>query len=122
MEHLMQREVHPPHRQQGVETSYTNFLVTHPLTFAEAIDLLEEDNWLCIIESKFGPPHSTEIQKTLFIAQQLHGPVSAWWANFTATIQDGHQVPWAEFCMAFHEHHIPTGLVACKLQVLLHLQ
>jgi hypothetical protein len=44
MENLMQREVHPPHRQQGVETSYTNFLVTHPLTFAEAIDLLEEDN------------------------------------------------------------------------------
>jgi hypothetical protein len=87
---LVQHEACPPHRQPGVETSYTDFLVTHPLMFAEAIDPLEADNWLRIIESKFRLLHYTEIQKTLFAAQQLHGPVSAWWANFTATIQDGH--------------------------------
>jgi hypothetical protein len=68
-ENLMQHEVHPPHRQPGVETSYTNFLVTHPPTFAEATDPLEADNWLRIIESKFGLLHCTEIQKTLFTAQ-----------------------------------------------------
>jgi hypothetical protein len=44
MENLVQREAHPPHRQPGVETSYTDFPATHPLTFAEAIDLLEVDN------------------------------------------------------------------------------
>jgi hypothetical protein len=44
MENLVQREVHPPHCQPGVETSYTNFLVTHPPMFAEAIDPLEADN------------------------------------------------------------------------------
>jgi hypothetical protein len=44
MENLVQREVRPPHHQPGVETSYTDFLVTHPPTFAEAIDLLEADN------------------------------------------------------------------------------
>jgi hypothetical protein len=87
---LVQHEACPPHRQPGVETSYTDFLATHPLMFAEAIDPLEADNWLRIIESKFRLLHYTEIQKTLFAAQQLHGPVSAWWANFTATIQDGH--------------------------------
>jgi hypothetical protein len=87
---LVQHEACPPHRQPGVETSYTDFLATHPLMFAEAIDPLEADNWLRIIESKFRLLHYTEIQKTLFVAQQLHGPVSAWWANFTATIQDGH--------------------------------
>jgi hypothetical protein len=43
-----------PHRQLGVETSYTDFLVMHPLTFAEATDPLEADNWLHIIKSKFG--------------------------------------------------------------------
>jgi hypothetical protein len=52
-----------------VETYYTNFLATHPPTFAEAIDPLEADNWLRIIESKFGLLHITEIQKTLFAAQ-----------------------------------------------------
>jgi hypothetical protein len=52
-----------------VETSYTDFLAMHPLTFAEAIDPLEADNWLRIIEFKFGLLHCTEIQKTLFTAQ-----------------------------------------------------
>jgi hypothetical protein len=48
--------------------------------------------------------------------------MSAWWANFTATIQDSHQMPWAEFRTTFRGHHIPTGLMACKLQKFLHLQ
>jgi hypothetical protein len=98
-----------------VETSYTNFLATHPLTFAEVTDLVEVDNWLRIIESKFGLLQYTEFQKTLFTSQQLHGPTSAWWANFTATIQDGHQVWWVEFRTTFRGHHIPTGLMARKL-------
>jgi hypothetical protein len=60
-----------------VETSYTDFLATHPLMFVEAIDTLEVDNWLRIIESKFQLLHCSEIQKTLFMAQQLRGPMSA---------------------------------------------
>jgi hypothetical protein len=42
-ENLMQREVRLPHHQPRVETSYTEFLATHPLTFTEAIDPLEAD-------------------------------------------------------------------------------
>jgi hypothetical protein len=53
-ENLVQCEVCPPHCQSGVETSYTDFLATHPPTFVEAIDPLEVDNWLCIVESMFG--------------------------------------------------------------------
>jgi hypothetical protein len=60
-ENLVQREACPPHHQPGVETSYTDFLATHPPTFAKAIDPLEADNWLHIIESKFGLLHCTEI-------------------------------------------------------------
>jgi hypothetical protein len=105
-----------------VEIYYTDFLARHPPTFDEATNLMEVDNWLRIIESKFGLLHCTEIQKTLFTAQQLRGPVSAWWANFTATIQDGHQVLWPEFCTAFRGHHIPAGLMAHKLQEFLHMQ
>jgi hypothetical protein len=44
IENLVQREVRPPHCQPGVETSYTDFLVTHPPMFAKAVDLLEADN------------------------------------------------------------------------------
>jgi hypothetical protein len=69
MENLVQREVLPPHHQPGVETSYTDFLAMHPPMFAEVTDPLEADNWLCIIESKFGLLHCIEFQKTLFMAQ-----------------------------------------------------
>jgi hypothetical protein len=48
--------------------------------------------------------------------------MSAWWANFIATSQDGHLVLWAEFHVAFRGHHIPAGLMAHKLQEFLHLQ
>jgi hypothetical protein len=122
IENLVQCEVRLPHRQPGVEIFYTDFLTTHPPMFAEAVDPLEADNWLRIIESKFGLLHCSEIQKTLFAAQQLCGPTSAWWANFTATIQDGHQVPWAKFHTVFRGHHIPADLMAHKLQKFLHLQ
>jgi hypothetical protein len=122
MENLAQCEACLLHRQPGVETSYTDFLAMHPPTFVEAIDLPEVDNCLRIIKSKFGLLHCTEIQNTLFVAQQLHEPASAWWTNFTTTIQDGHQVPWAEFHMAFCGHHILVGMMAHKVQEFLHLQ
>jgi hypothetical protein len=43
-----------------MDSSYTNFLETHPPTFTEVADPLEADNWFCIIESKFGLFHCTE--------------------------------------------------------------
>jgi hypothetical protein len=57
--------------------SYTDFLVKHPMMFTKAADPLEVDNWLCMIESKFGLLHCTEFQKTLYMAQQLCQSVSA---------------------------------------------
>jgi hypothetical protein len=60
-----------------MNTSYIDFLVTHPPIFSGAKDLLETDDWLCITESKFGVLHCTEYQKTLYAAQQLRGPVGA---------------------------------------------
>jgi hypothetical protein len=73
-----------------MDSSYIDFLAMHPLLFTKASDPLEADNWLWITETKFGLLHSTEFQKTLYVAQQLCGPANAWWANFTATLQDGH--------------------------------
>jgi hypothetical protein len=48
-----------------MDSSYTDFLAMHPPTFIEAADPLEADNWLRIIDSKFGLLHCTEFQKTL---------------------------------------------------------
>jgi hypothetical protein len=73
-------------------TTYGDFAVTHPSLFTEAGEPLEADHWLRVIESKFGLLHCTEVQKTLFTAQQLCGDASAWWANYVATHPADYQV------------------------------
>jgi hypothetical protein len=66
-------------------TTYDNFTATHPPLFTEPGEPLKADHWLQVIESKFGLLHGTEVQKTLFTAQQLRGDARAWWANYAAT-------------------------------------
>jgi hypothetical protein len=49
---LVQNEAHrgvdhpQHHRQQDMNTSYSNFLATHPLIFSGAKDPLDADDWL----------------------------------------------------------------------------
>jgi hypothetical protein len=90
--------------------------------FTEATDPLDAGSWLCTTEAKFSLLCCLETQKTLFMAQQLRGSVSAWWATFTATHPDGYHVSWAEFREAFQGHHIPDGLMDCKQQEFLDLK
>jgi hypothetical protein len=66
-------------------TTYSDFVAMHPPLFTEAGEPLEADHWLRFMESKFGLLRCTEVQKTLFAAQQLRGDASAWWANYTTT-------------------------------------
>jgi hypothetical protein len=73
-------------------TTYSDFTATHPPLFTEAGEPLEADHWLRVMESKFGLLHCTEVQKTLFTAQQLQGDASAWWANYIATRPADYQV------------------------------
>jgi hypothetical protein len=103
------------------QSTYAEFLATHPPTFAEAGELLEADNWLHTIESKFGILRYTENQKTLFAAQQLLGAAGAWWANFTATCP-ADQVQWAKFHEAFRAQHIPAGIMLRKHQEFMDLK
>jgi hypothetical protein len=95
-------------------TTYSDFAATHPPLFTEAGELLEADHWFRVMESKFGLLRCTEVQKTLFTAQQLCGDASAWWANYIATRLVDYQVPWAEFCIAFRTHYIPAGVMRKK--------
>jgi hypothetical protein len=55
-------------RHQERDSSYSDFLATHPPIFADEIDPLEADSWLRTTESKFGLLHCTEYQKTLYVA------------------------------------------------------
>jgi hypothetical protein len=97
-------------------TTYSDFAATHPPLFTDAGEPLEADHWLRMMESKFGLLRCTEVQKTLFAAQQLRGDASAWWANYTATHPADYQVSWAEFRDAFRAYYIPAGVMRKKRQ------
>jgi hypothetical protein len=96
------------------ETSYLDFSETRPPLFVKAEDPLEADEWVWVIEQKFGLIRCIETQKPLFAAQQLRGPASTWWGNYVAIQPTGHQVPWDKFKSAFHEHYIPEGVLHMK--------
>jgi hypothetical protein len=53
-------------RHQERDSSYSDFLATHPPIFVDATDLLEANSWFCTTESKFGLLHCIEYQKTLY--------------------------------------------------------
>jgi hypothetical protein len=103
-------------------TTYSDFAATHPPLFTEAREPLEADHWLRVVESKFGLLRCTEVQKTLFTAQQLWGDASAWWANYTATRPADYQVSWAEFRNAFRAYYIPVGVMRKKCQEFMDLK
>jgi hypothetical protein len=74
------------------ETSYFDFSETRPPLFVKAEDPLEADEWIRVIEQKFGLLRCIETQKPLFMAQQLRGPASTRWGNYVAIQPAGHQV------------------------------
>jgi hypothetical protein len=57
----------PRHKER--DSSYSDFLATHPPVIADATDPLEADSWLRITESKFGLLRCTEYQRSLYTAQ-----------------------------------------------------
>jgi hypothetical protein len=104
------------------ETSYLDFSETRPPLFVRAEEPLEADEWIHVIEQKFGLLWCSETQKPLFAAQQLRGPASTWWGNFIAVQPAGHQVTWDEFKLAFREHYIPEGVLHMKQEEFMKLK
>jgi hypothetical protein len=98
------------------------FSETRPPLFVKAEEPLEADEWIRVMEQKFGLIRCTETQKPLFAAQQLRGPASTWWANFVAIQPAGHLVTWAEFKQAFREHYVREGVLQMKLEEFIHLK
>jgi hypothetical protein len=60
--------------------------------------------------------------KPLFAAQQLRGPASTWWANFSAIQPIGHEITSEEFKLAFREHYVPEGVLHMKQEVFIRLK
>jgi hypothetical protein len=104
-----------------MNTSYSEFMPTHPPLFCGGKDPLEADDWLRTTELKFNLLHCTQYQKTLYAAQQLRGLAGAWWASYTAALPADLHVPWGEFLTAFCGHHLSAGTMHRKLAEFLDL-
>jgi hypothetical protein len=91
--------------------------------FTRAEDPLDADVWLRVVESKFPLLNGdcSDVAKVRFTTQQLHGPAQTWWDHFLAMQPIDHVVEWGEFKAAFRGHHIPAGIMDCKLNEFLAL-
>jgi hypothetical protein len=108
---------------QGLcDTTYSEFFETRPPLFIKVEEPLEANEWVRVMEHKFGLIRCTETQKPLFAAQQLRGPVSTWWANFVAIQLARHHITWEEFKIAFHEHYVPEGVIHMKQEEFIRLK
>jgi hypothetical protein len=104
------------------DTTYLEFSETRPTLFIKADEPLEADEWVRIMEQKFGLIRCLEVQKPLSAAQQLRGPASTSWANFSAIQPAGHQITWEEFKLAFREYYVPEGMLQMKLEEFIRLK
>jgi hypothetical protein len=128
--HFLREMVGNQFQQQGgrappqgpCETSYLDFSETRPPLFVKAEDPLEADEWVRVMEQKFGLIRYTETQKPLFATQQLRSPASTLWGNFVAIQPAGHQVTWDEFKLAFREHYILEGVLHMKQEEFMRLK
>jgi hypothetical protein len=91
--------------------------------FTRAEDPLDADVWLRVVESKFSLLNGvcSDVAKVHFATQQLRGPTRTWWDHFLAMHPVDHVVEWGEFKAAFRGHHIPAGIMDCKLNEFLEL-
>jgi hypothetical protein len=67
-----------------------DFSETRPPLFVKVEDPLEADEWIRVMEQKFGLIRCTETQKSLFAAQELRGPAITWWGNCVVVQPAGH--------------------------------
>jgi hypothetical protein len=110
-------------RPQGPrDSTYLEFSETRPPLFIKAEEPLEADEWVRVIEQKFGLIRCTETQKPLFAAQQLRGPTNTLWTNFWAIQPAGHQITWEEFKLAFQEHYVAEGVLHMKQEEFIRLK
>jgi hypothetical protein len=98
------------------------FMETRTPVFAKGEEPLDAIECLQVIEQKFGLIQCTEVQKSLFAAQQLRGAASTWWSNFVTIQLPDHHVTWVEFKEAFRVHHVPDGVLQMKLEEFLRLR
>jgi hypothetical protein len=99
----------PPHQSHLVE-----FLRTRSTTFSQAMDPMEDEDWLKGVEKKLVIVQCTDHEKVLFATHQLFGTAANWWETYCNTQADVDSITWNEFKVHFCNHYVPHGTMKLK--------
>jgi hypothetical protein len=66
----------------------------HPPTLSHAVDPLDANDWLKVIEKKLDITQCNDREKVLYASGRLEGAVSDWWDAFTATHANADTITW----------------------------
>ena len=90
------------------------FMRLHPPTFNSAKDPLLVDVWLRAITKKLNALRAIDEEKVNLATHQLVGAAGEWWENYHDAANEPDAITWQEFVEAFHEYHIPIGIMEIK--------
>ena len=95
MRHMANRD--DQHVRQGPEpnqySSFKDFMDTRPPIFKEAEEPLQAEEWLSMIEQRFGLLHLTEV-KASYAGHQLQGLAGIWWTHHRTTFPANVEIVW----------------------------
>ena len=100
----------------GLEARLSEFMKFRPPTFEHTEDPLEADDWLREINKKLDIIHARGRDHVLLAAHQLIGRAGEWWDNYSNASENPENITWEEFQEAFHEYHIPEGIMEMKAE------
>jgi hypothetical protein len=98
LNHLhLNQQVHQQQPPTPSQSRLGNFFRTRPITFSQAKDPIEAENWIKSIKKKLEIAQCTDQEKVLFAAHQLFGTAAKWWETYHNYHQNVAAITWNEF-------------------------
>jgi hypothetical protein len=83
------------------------FQCTKPPTFSQAMEAMDADDWLKLVEKKLQVIQCNNHEKVLLASHKLSRPVADWWDAYVEAHEEHESITWLEFRVAFWAHHVP---------------
>jgi hypothetical protein len=91
-----------------------DFQRTKSLTFSHAVEPMDTDDWLKLVEKKLQLLQCNNCEKVLLASHQLSDPATDYWDAYVEVHEEPESINWPEFRAAFRAHHVPQGIIKMK--------
>jgi hypothetical protein len=91
-----------------------DFQRTKSLTFSHAVEPMDTDDWLKLVEKKLQLLQCNNCEKVLLASHQLFDPATDYWDAYVEVHEEPESINWPEFRAAFRAHHVPQGIIKMK--------